>query len=61
MLSEIGDRHERFNWCLHTRCNYWRNVRPFHMIETIFIVLAIGVFFTLGVLVGLFLFWIRND
>jgi hypothetical protein len=64
MTSEIGERYERFNRCLHTWCNSWRNVRPFHMIETIVIVFAIGVFAifaTLMLLAGILLFWIRND
>jgi hypothetical protein len=60
MLSEIGDRHERFIRCLLIRCNSWRNVRPFHMIETVMIVFAIGVFAmfaTVMLLAGIFLFW----
>jgi len=60
MLSEIGDRHERFNRCLHTWCNSWRNVCSSHMIETVMIVFAIGVFAlfaTVMVLAAIFLFW----
>ena len=60
MLSEIGDRHERLIRCLHTWCNSWRNDRPFHMIETVMIVFAIGVFAmfaTVMVLAAIFLFW----
>ena len=57
MLSEIGDRHERYIRCLHTRCNYWRNDRPFHMIETIILAVAIGVFVSLLVLTIAFLIW----
>ena len=63
MLSEIGDRHERLIRCLHTWCNSWRNVRPFHMIETVMIVFAIGVFAmfaTVMLFAGIFLFWINK-
>jgi hypothetical protein len=59
MLSEIGDRHERYFRCLHTWCNSWRNDRPFHMIETIILVLAIGVFVILLALTIVFLIWTK--
>ena len=59
MLSEIGDRHERFIRCLHTWCNSWRNDRPFNMIETIILVLAVGVFVSLLALTIVFLIWTK--
>jgi hypothetical protein len=60
MLSEIGDRHERLFRCLHTWCNSWRNDRPFHMIETIILAVAIGVFICLLALTIVFLIWTKK-
>jgi hypothetical protein len=58
-----GIENERFNRCLHTWCNSWRNVRPLNMIETVMIVFAIGVFAlfaTVMLIAGIFLFWINK-
>ena len=60
MLSEIGDRHERLIRRSNIRRNSWCNAGIRHMIETIVIVFAIGVFAifaTLMVLAAILLYW----
>jgi hypothetical protein len=64
MLSEIGEKDERLIRRLHTWCSTWRNAGPQHMMETVMIVFAIGVFLVFAVamvLAAIVYFWVDHD